>query len=96
MQKFIITIDGELRFGDVRLHKDLLPWGDDGCHGGGLWKAGRDGSCIDLYGCSYDFGAPDFTQIRSIAWDGIGGVPVRLRYLPGYPDEEGVFDITAG
>ena len=25
MQKFVITKEGELRFGDVRLHKDLLP-----------------------------------------------------------------------
>ena len=25
MQKFVITKDGVLRFGDVSLHKDLLP-----------------------------------------------------------------------
>lgn len=34
MQKFIITLDGELRFGDVHLHKDLLPLGEIDCFGG--------------------------------------------------------------
>ena len=38
MQKFVITKEGELRFGDVRLHKDLLPWGEVECYGGGFWK----------------------------------------------------------
>jgi len=37
MQKFIITQDGTLEFGDVRLHRDLIPDGEDSCHGGGFW-----------------------------------------------------------
>ena len=48
MHKYIITTDGELRFGDVHLHKDLLPWGDDECYGGGFWKINAGGMSIDL------------------------------------------------
>ena len=96
MQKFVITLDGELRFGDVRLHKNLLPWGDDACFGGGLWKIGGNGACIELYGYSYDFGAPDFNQVKRIDWMGIGGVPMRLCYLPNYPDPDGAIEVNVG
>ena len=93
MQKFVITLDGELRFGDVRMHKNLLPWGDDACFGGGMWEIAGGGSRINLYGYSLDFGAPDFQQVKSIDWSGIGGVPIRLRYLPNYPNQEGATEI---
>lgn len=93
MQKFVITLDGELRFGDVKLHKNLLPWGDDACFGGGMWKIGGGGAWIDLYGYSLDFGAPDFEQVRCIDWSGVGGVPIRLRYLPEYPNSTGAVDV---
>lgn len=36
--KFIITLDGTLKFGNVYLHRELLPKGHTTCHGGGLWK----------------------------------------------------------
>ena len=84
MQKFVITKEGELRFGDVRLHKDLLPWGDDECFGGGFWKV--EACSISLYGRSFDFGAPDFSHVRKIDWTGIGGKPTSLLYYPNYPD----------
>lgn len=96
MQKFVITLDGELRFGDVKLHKNLLPWGDDACFGGGLWKIGGNGAWIELYGYSYDFGAPDFNQVKRIDWMGIGGIPVRLCYLPNYPDSDGAIEVNVG
>ena len=37
-QKFIITQDGELRFGHVYLHRDLLHPGESCPYGGGVWK----------------------------------------------------------
>jgi len=86
MQKFVITIDGELRFGDVQLHKDLLPPFDTTCYGGGFWKLNAGGMAIDLYGRSFDFGAPDLNMIHKIDWSGIGGNPLPLHYYPNYPD----------
>ena len=37
-QKFIITQDGVLRFGNVYQHCELLKWGETCPYGGGLWK----------------------------------------------------------
>ena len=85
MQKFVITLDGELRFGDVHLHKDLLPYGVNDCFGGGLWKINAGGMSIDLYGCSFDFGPADFNQVRTINYSGVGGKPLPLIYYPFYP-----------
>lgn len=85
MQKFVITRDGELRFGDVRLHKNLLPWGDDECFGGGFWQISVGGMSVDLYGRSFDFGAPDFEHVLRIDWTGLGGKPIPLFYYPLYP-----------
>ena len=86
MQKFVITLDGELRFGDVNRHKDLLPYGDNDCHGGGFWQISKGGMSIDLYGRSYDYGGPDFSMINCVDWTGIGGKPISLIYYPNYPD----------
>ena len=88
MQKFIITQQGELRFGDVRMHKDLLPLFENECHGGGQWKIDAGGMSIVLYGRSFDFGKHDFSKVRRINWSGIGGKPAPLFYYPDYPDME--------
>ena len=47
-QKFIITQDGVLKFGNVYQHSDLLDWGEECPYGGGLWKRdeGREPSCF--------------------------------------------------
>ena len=66
MRKFIITQDGELRFGDVGLHRDLIPDGQDTCHGGGFWAIDNQRGCIVLSGRSFDFGAPEFGCLHSI------------------------------
>ena len=66
MQKFIITLDGTLEFGDVRLHRDLIPDGEDSCHGGGFWTIDNQRGIILLSGRSFDFGEPDFTRLRRI------------------------------
>lgn len=93
MQKFVITSDGELRFGDVHLHKDLLPWGDDECYGGGFWRIATGGMSIELYGRSYDFGPADFDRLRRVDWTGVGGRPVPLIFYPNYPDADGAMPI---
>lgn len=85
MQKFIITIDGEMRFGDVRLHKELIPYGGDDCYGGGSWSLSHDGSEIELFGASYDFGPACFDRLKSIDWTGIDCRSHPLRYYPYYP-----------
>lgn len=66
MNKFIITEDGTLEFGDVRLHRDLIPEGDNTCHGGGFWTIDNQRGIILLYGRSFDFGAPEFPFLRRI------------------------------
>lgn len=66
MRKFIITEDGVMKFGDVRLHRDLIPMGQDTCHGGGFWEIDNQRGCVILSGRSFDFGAPEFSLLREI------------------------------
>lgn len=73
--KFIITMDGTIVFGNVHLHKDLLPYGHNMCHGGGLWKIDNQRGMILLYGRSFDFGAPEFEYARRIDRTTIPGNP---------------------
>lgn len=96
MQKFIITNDGEMRFGDVRLHKDLLPWGDYECHGGGMWQIAANGLSVNLYGASYDFGPADFDRLTHIDWSGLGGKILPLIYYPHYPDTHDAKGVAPG
>lgn len=85
--KFIISEEGELRFGNVYLHRDLLNIGEDSCYGGGLWKIDHSRQAILLYGRSFDFGGPDFSRIRTINWATLSGRPLPLFYLPHWPNE---------
>ena len=87
-QKFIITNDGVLKFGHVYLHRDMLPIGEDDCHGGGLWKIDHGRNAILLFGRSFDFGGPDFNYVRRIDWTGVGGRPLPLFFLPHWPKED--------
>lgn len=86
-QKFIITQDGVLKFGRVYLHHDLLSYEEDGTGGGGLWKHDPLRGAVLLYGRSFEFGPPDFSFLRKIDWQGMGGKPSALLYLPKWPDE---------
>ena len=93
-QKFIITQDGELRFGNVYLHRDLLRHGEECTYGGGLWKIDHTRSAILLYGRSFDFGAPEIYQIRRINWEGLGGTARPLLYAPNWPNEDTLIPIA--
>ena len=66
MSKFIITQDGVMEFGDVYMHRDLIPKGDNTCHGGGFWRIDNQRGIVILYGQSFDFGAPDFSRLKRI------------------------------
>ncbi len=87
-QKFIINQDGVLRFGRVYLHREILASGEQCIYGGGLWKIDEARGAILLYGRSFDFGPPYFDSVRRIDWEGIGGNPVPLFFLPNWPDED--------
>lgn len=87
-QKFIITDEGELRFGRVYLHRELLEVGEDCPYGGGLWKIDEGRRAILLFGRSFDFGGPDFKFVRRINWSAFGGTPYPLFYLPHWPNED--------
>lgn len=53
-------------FGDVKLHRDLIPDGDNICHGGGFWRIDNQRGCVILSGRSFDFGPPEFCYLRRI------------------------------
>lgn len=60
--KFILTLDGHLRIGSVRMHKDLLLPGDT-CIGGGFWEVDYISQKLLLSGGSYDYGKPKWTFV---------------------------------
>lgn len=66
MKKFIITEDGTLVFGDVSLHRELIPAEDTTCHGGGFWQIDNQRGIIILSGRSFDFGAPEFSYLKRV------------------------------
>jgi hypothetical protein len=62
-QKFIITIEGYLRLGTVRMHKDLLH-DEDVCIGGGYYQFDYIANKLILDRESYDYGRPQWTMIE--------------------------------
>jgi hypothetical protein len=65
MQKFIITQEGVFRYGNVRMHKDLLEDRDQ-CIGGGFYEFDYVSNRLLLSGKSYDFGTPQWDYIDSL------------------------------
>lgn len=60
--KFIITLDGYMRIGQVRMHKDLLQ-PHDTCIGGGFWEIDYASMRLLLSGKSFDYGKPKWTLV---------------------------------
>ncbi|MGM9868983.1 MAG: hypothetical protein ACI30R_05100 [Sodaliphilus sp.] len=61
-RKFIITSRGDLRMGDVRMHRDLLHPGDV-CLGGGYYAFDYVSNRVVLDRESYDYGAPQWSKL---------------------------------
>ena len=82
MQKFIVTHEGIFRFGNVRMHRDLLKNGDM-CIGGGFYEFDFISNRLLLSGKSYDFGKPKWNYIDTLK------VPEAFKGLKiFYEDEE--------
>lgn len=65
MQKFIITDKGVFKYGNVRMHRDLLAAGES-CIGGGFYEFDYISNRLLLSGQSYDFGRPQWSRIDTL------------------------------
>jgi len=82
MQKFIVTSDGRFRYGDVRLHKNLLLPGED-CIGGGMYEFDYPGSRMLLWGESYDFGRVKWSWLDTLILpSALRGLRIEYEDLP--------------
>ena len=95
-QKFVITDSGELRFGKVSHHRDLLHWDESCPFGGGYWRVDVARGIVVLYGRSFEFGAPSFERLRWVHWEGcdVGACP--LFYQPNWPYDENLVPLDVG
>lgn len=82
MQKFIVTSEGRLKFGDVALHKHLLsPY--ETCVGGGVYEFEWLEMKMLLSGKSYDFGRVKWDYVdRLIIPASLRGVRILYEGLP--------------
>ncbi len=80
MQKFIVNQYGQLRFGDVNLHRDLLQ-PSDACLGGGFYEIDPVGIRLNLSGRSYDYGRVKWAEIDTLI------LPESLRGLTVYYED---------
>lgn len=60
--KFVVTREGYVRLGDVRLHRDLLCPGDY-CLGGGFYRFDYVNMHVVLDRESYDYGRPQWSKL---------------------------------
>lgn len=82
MNKFIVTSDGRFRFGDVRLHKQLLQPGEE-CIGGGMYEFDYTGSRMLLWGESYDFGRVKWSWLETLTLPtSLEGMSIEYEGLP--------------
>ena len=63
--KFILTMDGHLRFGMVFMHEDLLLAGDQ-CIGGGYYAIDPIGMRLMLDRESFDLGPPKWHLVEEL------------------------------
>lgn len=90
MQKFIITSRGELRMGDVNMHRNLLLPGDH-CLGGGYWSIDYVSLTVVLSGMSQDYGEPQWGRV-DVLWVPSGYSGMRFVYESAHG---GTLDLTA-
>lgn len=95
-QKFIITGDGVLKFGNVYHHRNLLAWDEECTGGGGLWRVDEERGMVLLFGRSFEFGAPDFSNLVRVNRGGIGDVEYPLFYQPHWPYDEALVPVGIG
>ena len=95
-QKFVITGEGMLKFGNVYHHRNLLRWDEECSNGGGLWRVDEERKIILLFGRSFEFGAPDFSSLVCVNRDGIGNVEYPLFYQPLWPYNETLVPVAVG
>lgn len=82
MQKFIVTSDGKLKFGDVHLHKQLLAPGES-CIGGGVYEWDYVGNRMLLSGKSYDFGRVQWSLVDTLELpDSVRGMEILYEDIP--------------
>lgn len=92
MQKFIVTGDGKLKFGDVTLHKNLLATGET-CIGGGVYEFDYVGGRMLLSGKSYDFGRVKWSLVdRLMIPSGLRGLAIFYEDIPLEEFAEIVYD----
>lgn len=85
--KFILTMDGHLRFGQVVRHQDLWKKGDQ-CIGGGYWEVDYTRNCLVLYDESRDFGAPRWHLVeRIVVPEAYRGMSIVYRYNDSYMED---------
>lgn len=60
--KFVVTGEGYVRLGDVRLHRELL-WPGDYCLGGGFYRFDYVNRLVVLDRESYDYGRPQWSKL---------------------------------
>lgn len=77
--KFILTLDGHLRIGSVKMHKDLLQPGDT-CIGGGFWEVDYMSRRLILSGKSYDYGKPKWTFVTGTIYVPTDFSGLRIEY----------------
>ena len=65
LPKFIITMQGYFRLGQVNQHKDLLKPGDQ-CIGGGYYRFDYTSNRIILDRSSYDFDKPKWHLLETL------------------------------
>lgn len=61
-----VVYKGKLKFGNVELHKNLLPpnYQNSDVAGGGLYSVDKSKKQIKLFGESFDFGQCSFEEVR--------------------------------
>ena len=87
LPKFIITIDGVFRLGQVNQHKHLLKQGDQ-CIGGGYYHFDFVSNRIILDRESYDFGRPKWHLLEVLKVPSTyRGMRIVYKYDDGFHDD---------